>query len=142
MTTILNGLLGGLLAGLVAGVVTKLVTDESSATAVMLRGRLGNGAATSRWGAVAVQSSYGGLAGGVLVVLELFVLGILAVPPTLGDALGIAVTWSALLFGTLVVFWRFDSSLSLDRSRLVELFAFHLIYGLGLGGWIRMTWIT
>lgn len=141
MTTILNGLLGGLLTGLVAGVVTQLVTDDPSATAEALKGRLGNRVATSRWGEFAVQLSYGGLAGGVLVALELYVLGMLAVPPTIGEALGIAVTWSALLFGTQVVFWRVVSS-PLDRSHLVELLAYHLVYGLGLGAWIRMTWIT
>jgi hypothetical protein len=85
---------------------------------------------------------YGGLAGGTLLALELFVLGILGVPPTPVEALGVAVAWSALLFGGLSVAWRVASPTSLTRSRLGELLVYHLVYGLGFGLWIRMTWIT
>lgn len=135
MTTIRNRLLGGLLTGFVAGVVTQLVKNDPSATAVVLKRIFGNRVAISRLGEGMVQLVYGGLAGGVLVALELFVLGMLAVPPTIGEALGIAVAWSALLFRYLVVFWWIDSSFPFDQSHLVELLVYHPAYGLGLGVW-------
>lgn len=100
MTTILNGLLGGLLIGFVAAIVTRLVANEPSATGAVLERVLGVGASSSRWVEFLIRLVYGSLAGGTLIALELFVLGILAVPPTTVEAFGVAVVWSALLFGT------------------------------------------
>ena len=142
MTTILNGLLGGLLVGFVAAVAVRFLDSEPSATAALLRRVGGDRVASSRWGEFAVLTVYGGLAGGALLVLELFVLQVLAVPPAFGEALGVTMALSALLFVILVAVWRIGSSLPLARSRLGELLVYHLVYGLGLGIWIRMTWIT
>lgn len=137
MTTILNGVLGGLLVGLVATVVTRIVGGES-ATA-------GGGdarGATSRVSDVAGHVLYGGLAGGLLVALELYVLRVLAVPPAVGRTLAVAVAWSALLFGTLLAVSRVGPTHPFDRSAPGALLNYHLVYGPGLGVWIRMTWIT
>lgn len=79
---------------------------------------------------------------GSLVAVELFALDLLGIPPTAGEALGVAVAWSTLLFSVLFVGWRVATPRSAQRSQLGELFVYHLLYGLGLGLWIRMTWIT
>lgn len=140
MTTLLNGLVGGLLVGLGAGIVAQVLTGDLTPRA-MPPGVFGGREATTRWVAGAMQVAYGGLAGLALIALELFVLGLLAVPPTIAEALGIALAWSGLLLGMLVVGWRAVSP-ALDRPRLRGLIVYHVGYGLGLGVWIRMTWIT
>lgn len=142
MTTLLNGLLGGLLVGTVAAVAAQFVDAEPSATATVLERTVGTRVATSRRLEFAVRLLYGGLAGVVLVALELFALGVLAIPPSTGEAFGVSIAWSALLFGVLLVVLRLGDSLPFDRSHLVELLVYHLVYGLGFGVWIRMTWIT
>lgn len=142
MTTLINGLLGGLGAGLVAGVAVHTMADEPSATAVVLSRAVDDATATSRGFALAARVAYGGLAGVGLLALELSVLGVLAVPPSVGEAFGAALGWSALLFVGRVLVWRAVPSLPEDRSPLVELLAYHLVFGLGLGLWIRLTWIT
>jgi hypothetical protein len=142
VTTLLNGLLGGLFAGVLAAVVVRIVAGESSATAAVLARTVGPRRAASRWWVVAAWLSYGSLAGGALVALELFVLGLLGVPPSTAESLGVAVAWSALLFGLASAVLGVAFSLSFVRSRLDGLVGYHLGYGLGLGLWIRLTWIT
>lgn len=141
MTTLLNGLLGGLLIGLLAGAVTGFVESDPSVTARMLEKTAEDGTPTSRLSELAGKALYGGLAGGVLLALELFALGVLAVPPARAEALGVAVAWSALLFVLWAVVLRVGLSLP-SETYLRELFVYHLVYGLGLGIWIRVTWIT
>lgn len=134
MTTVPNGVLGGLLVGLVAAVVTRFVGAGPVAA-----DRTPDGSAARPWWlAVVVLAAYGGLAGGLLVGLELYLLGVLAVPPTAVEAFGVAIAWSALLFVAAAVVSRAISSAPADRSLLV----YHLVYGLGFGVWIRVTWIT
>jgi hypothetical protein len=141
VTTLLNGLLGGLLIGLVAGFVTRFVENDPSATAMILNRLIGDSTTTSRWWELVGHVLYGGFAGGVLVALELFAFGVLAVPPALGEALGVAIAWSALLFVLWAVVLRVGSSLPAGSS-LRALVVYHLVYGIGLGLWIRVTWIT
>ncbi|WP_254838604.1 hypothetical protein [Natronomonas marina] len=140
MTTVLNGLLGGLLVGVLAATVTRSVDTEPSAWAARTTDALGVRTVAARWLDGATRVAYGGVGGGALVALELYVLGVLAVPPTVGEAFGMAVAWSALLFAVRVLFARVGPSP--DRSRLVAPLVYHLVYGLGLGVWIRLTWIT
>lgn len=45
----------------------------------------------------------------------------------------------AVLFVTAAVVWRAFFRDPLNRSSLVGLLAYHVVYGLGLGVWIRMT---
>jgi hypothetical protein len=142
MTTPINGLLGGLVVGVVAAVATRLVAGESPATGAVAGNVLGADIASSALVRSAVRTCYGGLAGVALVALELYALGVLAVPPTLAEALGVAVAWSALLFGVVSVGWWVVASRSVARSRLGELFVYHLVYGVGFGLWIRLTWTT
>lgn len=132
MTTILNGLLGGFLIGLIAATVIRFMIKDSSATATLLE----------KWVELFILTSYGGFAGGTLIALELFVLEILAVPPTTIEAFGVAVAWSVFLFGMLNVVWRVAPSRWFPDSYRRKLLVYHLVYGLGLSLWIRLTWIT
>lgn len=141
MTTLLNGLLGGLLIGLVAGTAIQMIDSDRSPTATILNRLTGRETTVSRWLDLTIKVLYGGLAGGLLMVLELYVLNVLAVPPTRVEALGVAVAWSAVLFVLWVIVFRVAFSRS-SKSTLAPLFVYHLIYGIGLGFWIRLTWIT
>lgn len=138
MTTVLNGLLGGLIAGAAATAAAGLVARESSDDTAAL-----GGVAASRWGRAALGLLYGSVGGGALVALELFVLGALGVPPTVGEALGVALAWSGALFLTAVAVRRAVRDGGLDRTAAGSgLLAYHLAYGACLGVWIRLTWIT
>jgi hypothetical protein len=138
MTTLLNGVLGGLLIGLLAGFVMRIFDRDSLG---ILERVIGANPAMSRWLKLAIQGLYGSIAGGLLLVLELSVLGLLAVPPSLSEALGVAVAWSAVLFILQIIAGRADRSL-LPGSSVRALFVYHLVFGMGLGVWIRVTWIT
>lgn len=142
MTSLLNGLLGGLLIGLVAGIALQLIDNDPSATAVILSQVVDEGTATSRGLGFAGQVAYGGLAGLGLLALELYALGVLSVPPAFGTAFGVALVWSALLSVVWFVIWRALPSFRWDRSYVTELLMYHLVFGLGFGLWIRVTWIT
>lgn len=142
MTTLLNGLLGGLLVGIGAALAVEVVGDGRSAVSAMLGVLFTEGVATARSGRVATTVVYGTVGGLVLVALELYVLGVLGVPPTPLEAYGPAVAWGAVLLVVLAAIYRFVFRLQFDRDVLVALVRFHAVYGLGLGIWIRMTWIT
>lgn len=142
MTTLLNGILGGLVVGLLASIALQLMDNEPSMTAVVLSRVVDDATAASRWPGLAVQVAYGGLAGLALLAVELYALDALAVPPSFGEAFGVALAWSALLFVAWVAGWRVAPSLPSDRSYYVELLLYHLVFGLGFGLWIRVTWIT
>ena len=142
MTTLLNGLLGGLLVGVVAALVARLVGDSPAAMSRLAGAARGGDAPHSPWVGLLLSVLYGSVAGGVLVALELHVLGVLAVPPTAAEAFGVALAWSAVLFVAVAAAGRAASDLADERSYLLELFVYHLVYGVGLGLWIRMTWIT
>lgn len=142
MTTVLNGLVGGLVVGLVAAVATRLVGGDRAASDTALERAVDAGVGKRTWWCFTVRVSYGGLAGVALVALELFVLRTVAVPPTVGEAYGVALLWSALLLGLLVVVRRVAPSPPLGRWHLRELVVYHLVLGVGLGVWIRLTWLT
>lgn len=142
MTTVLNGLLGGLLAGVIAAVAARRARGEPPAVGSLLAWVVGNRNARARWAGHAARLAYGGVAGAALVTLELTVVSALAVPPGLGAALGIAVAWSAVLAGLLVVGRRLAAAIPFCHAPLRELLTYHLVFGLGLGIWIRLTWIT
>lgn len=142
MTTLLNGVIGGLVVGLIAAVTTQFFGGDPSATAPVVE-RLGRSRfAASRWSRLAVMSLYGGLAGSGFLAVELFVLRVLSIPPTIGEALGATLLWSAVLSLTWILVEWAAPSLSRSRSRLGKLLAYHSVYGVGLGLWIRFTWIT
>ena len=143
MTTVLNGLIGGLVAGLVAASVARLVrraVDSSDAPA-LAAAVLGARTAASGWWGLAAEVLYGCVAGGTFVALELSVLGVLGVPPATGAALASAVGWSVALFAVAAVVCVARGR-SLDGPFAAELVVYHLAYGLCLGVWIRVTWIT
>ncbi|MFO8114742.1 MAG: hypothetical protein R6U01_05185 [Halorubrum sp.] len=85
---------------------------------------------------------YGGVAGVGLVVIELYVLRVLSVPPSFDVALGVAVARSAVLFVGAFLAWRKALSRPSDRSYVAELFAYHIVFGVGFAVWIRLSWIT
>ena len=142
MTTLLNGLLGGLVVGLVAGVAATLVADDGPAVSTVFETALGREPSRSRAVGLLVATLYGGVAGLLLVALELYALGVLAVPPAVAEAFGVALVWSAVLFLATVGVRRAVADRAAAGSGLVGLAVYHLVYGVGLGVWIRMTWIT
>ena len=141
MTTLLNGVLGGLVIGLLAGGVCRFDDSAPPVTALLLERLTGHARPVSRSLELVVFVLYVGLAGKTLLALELFVLSVLGVPPSLGEALGVAVAWSAVL----LVLWLIALRVVLSRPSKLSLRAlvvFHLVYGVGLGLWFRATWIT
>lgn len=142
MTTLLNGLLGGLLVGIVATVAAEVVGDGRSAVSATLGVLFDEGARTARSWRIVSLVLYGTIGGLAFVALELYVLNAVAVPPTPVEAYGLAVAWGAVLLAVFAIVYRLLLRLQFDRDVAVELLVFHLVYGLGLGIWIRMTWIT
>jgi|GEM_PF-3477768 hypothetical protein len=142
MTTLLNGLLGGLAVGVIAAGVVRFVADEPSAAADLLGRAVGGRGSSSPRTVFVAWFLYGGVAGVAFVALELHVLRLLSVPPDFDVALGLAVAWSALLFVGVFLAWRGALSRRADRSYAAELFAYHLVFGVGFAVWIRLTWIT
>lgn len=142
MTTVLNGLLGGLLIGVAATLAVEVVGDGRAAVSAMLGVLSPERAGTARAWSIATAVLYGTLGGLALVGLELYVLGVVGVPPTPLEAYGLAVAWAVLLLAAVAVAYRFVFRLRFDRDVLVDLLVFHAVYGLGLGIWIRLTWIT
>lgn len=128
MTTIINGLLGGAVVALVATLAARLVG--------------GGGKSASRWRSYLSAVVYGSAAGGALVALELFVLGVLAVPPSISEAVTVSVAWSVVLLSVSLVVWRFVHGAESERANRRQLVAYHVVFGFSLGVWIRMTWIT
>lgn len=141
MTTPVNGLIGGLVVGLLAAGATNVVAGEPPVARRLLAVVRGEDRPAGRAG-TALQVVYGGVAGAVLVLLELFVLGVLSVPPALGESLAVGVAWSGVLFVVAVVAARATLGSSSAPSAVRGLLAYHLVYGVGLGLWIRLTWIT
>lgn len=142
MTTLLNGLLGGLLVGVAATLAVEVVGDGRSALSAMLGVLSPARAGTARVWRIATVVLYGTLGGLAIVALELYVLGVVGVPPTPLEAYGLAVAWAVVLLAAVAVAYRFVFRLRFDRDVLVDLLLFHAVYGLGLGIWIRLTWIT
>lgn len=141
MTTPLNGLVGGALAALLAAAAAGLVGDGSSPTAPASGTAFGDRLRALGWRGLALQVAYGSAAGGALVAFELFVGGGLGVPPTAVEAFSATLVWSAVLFGLATALRRFGVRTPVDRSLRGRL-AYYLVYGVGLGVWIRLTWIT
>lgn len=140
MTTIGNGIIGGVAGAIVGMILVRLLYTETAITAIFIsRDRMDD---TPGWSAIVFPVLYGGLGGGTLVALDLYVTGILGVPPTVGKAFGVAVGWSAVLFAVLLILQRASHSQSESQAPLKPLLVFHLCYGLALGTWIRFTWIT
>lgn len=142
MTTLLNGLLGGLAAGVVAAVLTRAVFRGSSPSVGVFAGVTGDERSRPWLWAAAVQVAYGGLSGVGFLALELGMFNLLGVPPSATDAFGVALAWGALLFVVAFVGAAVVASGMPDRRRVRILFVHHLAFGLGLGLWIRLTWIT
>lgn len=140
MTTLFNGVLGGAFAALVASVAAAFLGGASplpplrrAATEAVERRRRGLD--------TLVAVAYGTVAGGALVGLELSALDLLAVPPSRAAALGLAVGWSLLVCGAALLVWRRTGPERL-ADRWSGVVAFHLAFGLALGVWIRLTWVT
>ncbi|SFG62864.1 hypothetical protein SAMN04488063_2640 [Halopelagius inordinatus] len=113
MTTSLNGLVGGAVVGVLATLAAHAVGGrEATETA-------------SRWRAYLVPVAYGSAAGGLLVALELFVLGILAVPPSRGEALTVAVAWSIALLVAALAVRRFARETRFGRLQPRKLLVYH-----------------
>lgn len=135
MTTVLNGLVGGALVAVVATFAVHLVDPTRARAATETP-------TADRVRAFLVPVLYGSAAGGVLIALELLVLDHLAVPPTVGEAFSVAVPWGILLLLASLVVWRFGLGGRSDKVQPRTLVVYHVILAVGLGVWIRVTWIT
>lgn len=140
MSTVLNGLLGGFAAGVVATVAVWSANGKLSPVRE-IASRLGDAAAPSRWLVAAVTVLYGTAAGGLFLLLELHVLGLLAVPPTLAGALVTGIVWGAMLGAVWFVAVRLSGNGS-PSGGWRWLIVYHGVYGLAFGLWIRFTWVT
>lgn len=142
MTTILNGILGGVIVGLLATLVTRVVGNRLGRDSELESGSDSTPLVESSRVLSGLLVGYGSILGGVFVALELIVLGLIGVPPTLAEAFGAALRLSVIAFAAAFLLWRFGSGASLTQSRRTRLLVYHLVYGLGFGAWIRLTWIT
>lgn len=141
MTTVLNGLLGGALAGVLASVIARAVLSNRSAAIAVVDALFGTTLADSSLTATLVDLLYGALAGGVLLALELYVLGLLGVPPSIGEAFGVGIGWGVVLLALATLVANAVGG-RIDRATASHLVAYHLAFGLALGLWIRISWIT
>ncbi|QIO23033.1 hypothetical protein [Haloarcula sp. JP-L23] len=132
MTTVLNGLLGGLVVGLVATTATAAASNQGLADAI----------GVPRWVVLSAEVVYGAVAGGALVALELYVFGVLGVPPSAVDVLGLTLGWSVTLLLATLAGVTVLAGRGVGRSAAVPLAVYHLVYALGLWVWVRATWIT
>lgn len=146
MTTPLNGLLGGVIVGLAAALAvhfgSRLAPAPEGAEGSIWHRVLGDRFGGRRWARVDSLAVYGGILGTLLLAVELFVLGVLGVPPTWFEALAVAGLWSLGAFAVLAVSLRVALGSALGGRALGGLLAYHAVYGLGLGAWLRLTWIT
>ena len=138
MTTVANGVIGGLLGGLLAVRLTRL-TVGSRVDPVGTADAASDAGQWRRWRSIAAVTVYGGLAGGAMVAIELYSLGVLGVPPSLVEAYTIAVAWGAVLCGAVLGLGRFATNRVVTARQTV---VFHVLYAVWLGGWIRFTWLT
>lgn len=140
MTTILNGLLGGAVVGVLATVAAYLSNRREAAETGDSGGR--NTSPTARTVAYLLLVVYGSVVGGILVALELFVLDVLSVPPTADEAFAVGIAWGVVLLGVALVVRRYTPRIQSERPGLTALLVYHMVYGFGLGVWIRLTWVT
>lgn len=134
MTTVLNGLLGGLLAGLIASLLVTLVPVDREAVSTA-----GAESAVSRIRRVFVGTGYGSVAGGVFVSLELSVLNLLSVPPSLALSMAAGLLWAGALFLFVVLL---EVTIGSDARGFDVPLVYHVVFGVAFGLWIRLTWIT
>lgn len=171
VTTIVNGLLGGAVAGLLGTLALALApleppaispvadgpggataTDESSDAGVTGGSGERDGAdatsevaasgAARRSGRVVravVGVGYGAVAGATLVALELFVVNAVSVPPAATTALAVTLVWAGMLFFLGVVT---EVATGRDQRGFTGLLVYHAVFGVALGVWIRLTWLT
>ncbi|MDX1746793.1 MAG: hypothetical protein R3324_12705 [Halobacteriales archaeon] len=139
MTTVPNGIIGGILSAFVSVGLTRLIAGDRSEASSPAAGTGDH--SPSRWWSVGASAVYGGVAGGALLLVERYVLGVLSVPPDILVALGTALAWSALLCVGWLAAGRVVSRRS-DTITRAEVVLFHLLFGVSLGLWIRFTWIT
>lgn len=85
---------------------------------------------------------YGLLASVVLFAVDARFFDVLSVPPMITDAVGIAVGWSMLLGVILATAWPYLPNRMVGPAKPLDILGFHLAYGVILGVWIRVTWLT
>lgn len=135
MTTLINGVLGGLIASAVAAIALHVlggprpfeVPGEENTTTV-------------RWRVLQATLGYGAVAGLGFMILELYVVGWLSVPPTVVEAFAAAGLWAGLMLAVAALASLVGEEHELGGFR--RLFVFHLVFAVAFGLWIRVTWIT
>lgn len=138
MTTPLNGAIGGMVAALSSAVIVRLLR------VVAVHGTAGLNLQRFRvhqvWALVLLF--YGSLAAVILFTLDTRLFGVLSVPPSTIEAIGVAAIWSVTLGMAVAAIGPIVWGMRVGQARRIDILGFHLIYGLFLGIWIRLTWIT
>lgn len=134
MTTLINGVLGGLIASAVAAIAIHAIGGPRPFEVP------GEDATRVRWRVLQATLGYGAIAGLGFMVIELYVVGLLGIPPTFVEAFAAAGLWATvmLVVSTLASYVSEKHVLGGVRRLLV----FHLVFALAFGLWIRVTWIT
>ncbi|MEF8808613.1 hypothetical protein [Natronomonas sp.] len=135
MTTLINGVLGGIIASAVAAIALHVlggprpfeVPGEENTTTV-------------RWRVLQATLGYGAIAGLGFMIVELYVVDWLSVPPTAVEAFAAAGLWAGLMFAMSALASLVGEGQELGGFR--RLLLFHLVFGVVFGIWVRMTWIT
>lgn len=135
MTTLINGVLGGLAAGAVAAIVIHLRGGDRPFEAP---GRENDTAV--RWRVLQATLGYGAVAGFAFMLLELYVVGWLSVPPTAFEAFVAAGLWAGVMLAVSTVASFVGEGHELGGFR--RLLVFHLVFAVVFGVWTRVTWIT
>lgn len=86
--------------------------------------------------------SYGALVTVTLHTLETRFVGLIAIPPTTAEAVGFTLAWSATLGLVIAAVGPLLRWPGTGRLRRLDVLGFHLGYGLLLGSWVRLTWLT
>jgi len=125
----------------VATLVAWLVDGELSGVRA-LSSRVSGSKVLSRWGVAALCGLYGAVAGGLFLVLQLYALGLLPVPPTVVEAVVAGVGQAAVLTGVWLLVVRVVGGISWGGATGRWLLVYHAVYGVAFAGWTRFTWIT
>jgi hypothetical protein len=134
MTTLINGVLGGLIASAVAAIAIHVLGGPRPFEVP------GEDATRVRWRVLQATLGYGAIAGLGFMLIELYVVNALGVPPTAVEAFVAAGLWTAVMLAVSALASSIGEKHVLGGAR--RLLVFHLLFAVAFGLWIRVTWIT
>lgn len=135
MSTLINGVLGGLIASAVAGIVIHVLGGDRP---FEVQGE--ENTSKVRWRVLQATLGYGAVAGLGFMIVELYVVNGLGVPPTVVEAFAAAGLWGAVMLAVSALASFVGEKQELGGFQ--RLLVFHLVFAVAFGAWIRITWIT